>query len=194
MGVNVPAPISEAPPHLFLKTHASRSTIEHPVLLNLLGAPHPLVRFYFPDTAWLLTSLSAQGHRSATQASLDLPCSAVVFQPQSRDFLMRGSPSEYSRRLRQPHWIAVSQILRIPSAALNDNSPCNSPWTVHQEPNWQAGAAWLDSARTILTKVSESCGPTLFPLLTSSCEIVPMLSVWTYSAGAISPKSGRSAP
>jgi hypothetical protein len=133
---------------------ASRSTIEHPVLLNLLGAPHPLVRSYFPDTAWLLTSLSAQGHRSATQASLDLPCSAVVFQPQSRDFLMRGSPSEYSslsRRLRQPHWIAVSQIRPPPRCghadrklALTNSVRCPQrqlPWTVHQEPNWHGGAA-----------------------------------------------------
>jgi hypothetical protein len=102
------------------KPTASRSTVEHLVLLNLLGAPHPLARFYFPDTAWLLTSLSAQGHRSATQASLELPCSAVVFQPQSRDFLMRGSPSEYSRRLRQPHWIAVSQIRPPPRCGLAD--------------------------------------------------------------------------
>lgn len=33
------------------------STIEHLVLLDLLGAAHPLVRSYFPDTAWLFDSL-----------------------------------------------------------------------------------------------------------------------------------------
>ncbi|KAH9173537.1 hypothetical protein EDB89DRAFT_1884969 [Lactarius sanguifluus] len=33
------------------------STIEHLVLLDLLGAAHPLVRSYFPDTAWLFDAL-----------------------------------------------------------------------------------------------------------------------------------------
>jgi len=33
------------------------STIEHLVLLDLLGAPHPRVRSYFPDTAWLFDAL-----------------------------------------------------------------------------------------------------------------------------------------
>jgi hypothetical protein len=50
MGVDVLAPTSKAPPHLRLNT---LSTIEHLELLDLLGAPHPLVRSYFPDTAWL---------------------------------------------------------------------------------------------------------------------------------------------
>ena len=30
---------------------------EHLVLLDLLGAPHPQIRSYFPDTAWLFDSL-----------------------------------------------------------------------------------------------------------------------------------------
>lgn len=29
------------------------STIEHLILLDLLGAPNPSMRSYFPDTAWL---------------------------------------------------------------------------------------------------------------------------------------------
>ncbi len=33
------------------------STIEHVVLLDLLGAPHPLVHSYLPDTAWLFDEL-----------------------------------------------------------------------------------------------------------------------------------------
>src|SRR5260370_15873292 len=33
-------------------------TIEHLVLLYLLGAPHPQVRSYFPDTAWLFDVLA----------------------------------------------------------------------------------------------------------------------------------------
>lgn len=33
------------------------STIEHFVLLDLLGAPNPLVKSYFPSTAWLFDGL-----------------------------------------------------------------------------------------------------------------------------------------
>jgi hypothetical protein len=33
------------------------SMIEHLVLLDLLGAPRPLVRSYFPDTGWLFDAL-----------------------------------------------------------------------------------------------------------------------------------------
>jgi glutaminyl-peptide cyclotransferase len=33
------------------------SMIEHLVLLDLLGAPHPTVRSYYPDTAWLFDVL-----------------------------------------------------------------------------------------------------------------------------------------
>ncbi|KZV63737.1 hypothetical protein PENSPDRAFT_589435 [Peniophora sp. CONT] len=33
------------------------SLIEHLVLLDLLGSPHPQIRSYFPDTAWLFDSL-----------------------------------------------------------------------------------------------------------------------------------------
>jgi glutaminyl-peptide cyclotransferase len=33
------------------------STIDHLVLLDLLGAPHPRVHSYFPDTAWLFDVL-----------------------------------------------------------------------------------------------------------------------------------------
>lgn len=39
------------------------STIEHLVLLDLLGSTRPLVRSYFPDTAWLFDSLVSAEHR-----------------------------------------------------------------------------------------------------------------------------------
>lgn len=33
------------------------SSIEHLILLDLLGAPHPLIKPYYPDTAWLFDAL-----------------------------------------------------------------------------------------------------------------------------------------
>jgi hypothetical protein len=53
MGVDVPVPTSKAP----LQRRQLHSTIQHLVLLDLLGAPHPQVRSYLPDTAWLFDAL-----------------------------------------------------------------------------------------------------------------------------------------
>lgn len=39
------------------------SGIEHLVLLDLLGAPNPLIRSYFTDTAWLFDSLASAERR-----------------------------------------------------------------------------------------------------------------------------------
>ncbi|KAF8491032.1 glutaminyl-peptide cyclotransferase-like protein [Russula emetica] len=47
------------------------STIEHLVLLDLLGAPHPLVRSYFPDTAWLFDVLVSAETRLRDVGILD---------------------------------------------------------------------------------------------------------------------------
>ncbi|KAH9989049.1 hypothetical protein BJV74DRAFT_773237 [Russula compacta] len=47
------------------------STIEHLVLLDLLGAAHPLVRSYFPDTAWLFDALVSAETRLRDAAILD---------------------------------------------------------------------------------------------------------------------------
>jgi glutaminyl-peptide cyclotransferase len=37
--------------------------IEHLVLLDLLGAPRPLVQSFFPSTAWLYDGMSSAEHR-----------------------------------------------------------------------------------------------------------------------------------
>ena len=47
------------------------STIEHLVLLDLLGAPHPQVRSYFPDTAWLFDVLVSAETRLRDSGILD---------------------------------------------------------------------------------------------------------------------------
>ena len=47
------------------------STIEHLVLLDLLGAPHPQVRSYFPDTAWLFDVLASAEMRLRDAGILD---------------------------------------------------------------------------------------------------------------------------
>ncbi|KAH9955265.1 hypothetical protein BC827DRAFT_1379132 [Russula dissimulans] len=47
------------------------STIEHLVLLDLLGAPHPLVRSFFPDTAWLFDTLVSAETRLRDARILD---------------------------------------------------------------------------------------------------------------------------
>ena len=39
------------------------STIEHLVLLDLLGAPNPLIRSYFLETAWLFDALVSAEER-----------------------------------------------------------------------------------------------------------------------------------
>ena len=47
------------------------STIDHLVLMDLLGAPHPLVRSYFPDTAWLFDTLISAETRLRDAGILD---------------------------------------------------------------------------------------------------------------------------
>ena len=47
------------------------STIEHLVLLDLLGAPHPQVRSYFPDTAWLFDVLVSAESRLRDAGIID---------------------------------------------------------------------------------------------------------------------------
>lgn len=47
------------------------STIDHLVLLDLLGAPHPQVRSYFPDTAWLFDVLVSAEARLRDTRILD---------------------------------------------------------------------------------------------------------------------------
>ncbi|TFK42382.1 hypothetical protein BDQ12DRAFT_676112 [Crucibulum laeve] len=39
------------------------STIEHLILLDLLGAPQPLIRSYYLDTAWLFDAMASIEHR-----------------------------------------------------------------------------------------------------------------------------------
>jgi glutaminyl-peptide cyclotransferase len=45
--------------------------IEHLVVLDLLGAVHPLVRSYFPDTAWLFDALVSAETRLREAGILD---------------------------------------------------------------------------------------------------------------------------
>ena len=47
------------------------STIEHLVLLDLLGAAHPQVHSYFPDTAWLFDALASAETRLRHAGILD---------------------------------------------------------------------------------------------------------------------------
>ncbi|KZO90513.1 hypothetical protein CALVIDRAFT_464535, partial [Calocera viscosa TUFC12733] len=49
------------------------STIEHLVLLDLLGAASPLITNYFPDTGWLFDALVSSQSRLAEQGLLDVP-------------------------------------------------------------------------------------------------------------------------
>jgi glutaminyl-peptide cyclotransferase len=39
------------------------STIEHLILLDLLGAPQPMIRSYYIDTAWLFDAMASAEHR-----------------------------------------------------------------------------------------------------------------------------------
>ena len=60
------------------------STIEHLILLDLLGAAHPLVRSYFPDTAWLFDALVDAEARLRTAGILDAAAlGGSFFHPRS---------------------------------------------------------------------------------------------------------------
>lgn len=60
------------------------STIEHLVLLDLLGAAHPLVRSYFPDTAWLFDALIDAETRLRASGILDAAAlGRSFFRPRS---------------------------------------------------------------------------------------------------------------
>ena len=62
------------------------STIEHFVLLDLLGAANPRVRSYYPDTAWLFDALVDAETRLRTAGIID--ASTVgnsFFRPRSAD-------------------------------------------------------------------------------------------------------------
>ncbi|CAE6459625.1 unnamed protein product [Rhizoctonia solani] len=47
------------------------STIEHFVLLDLLGAPFPLIRSYFPSTGWLFDEMASAESRLGAAGALD---------------------------------------------------------------------------------------------------------------------------
>ncbi|CAE6433448.1 unnamed protein product [Rhizoctonia solani] len=47
------------------------STIEHFVLLDLLGAPFPLIRSYFPSTGWLFDEMASAETRLGAAGALD---------------------------------------------------------------------------------------------------------------------------
>jgi len=46
------------------------STIEHLILLDLLGAPRPSIRSYFIDTGWLFDAIASVESRLATSGAL----------------------------------------------------------------------------------------------------------------------------
>lgn len=52
-------------------TQTVLSTIEHFVLLDLLGAPRPLIRSYFPSTGWLFDEMASAESRLGTAGALD---------------------------------------------------------------------------------------------------------------------------
>ncbi|KAA1469186.1 hypothetical protein DENSPDRAFT_795625 [Dentipellis sp. KUC8613] len=52
--------------------HTPLSTLDHLILLDLLGAPRPRVRSYFPDTAWLFDAL-VSAERRLGDAGLLMP-------------------------------------------------------------------------------------------------------------------------
>lgn len=53
------------------------SMIEHLILLDLLGAPHPRVESYFPETGWLFDELFAAETRLGERGHLTGPALAV---------------------------------------------------------------------------------------------------------------------
>ena len=53
------------------------STIEHFILLDLLGASHPLIQSYFPETGWLFDELFAAETKLGKGGHLTGPALAV---------------------------------------------------------------------------------------------------------------------
>ncbi|KAI0040140.1 glutaminyl-peptide cyclotransferase-like protein [Auriscalpium vulgare] len=62
------------------------STIEHLVLLDLLGAPHPRVRSFFPDTGWLFDGL--------VRAEARLHAAGLLEQGELRSFFQKRTGQE----------------------------------------------------------------------------------------------------
>lgn len=55
-----------------LRTSATElNTIEHLILLDLLGAPNPTIRSFFPDTGWLFDAMVAAESRLAESGLID---------------------------------------------------------------------------------------------------------------------------
>lgn len=52
-------------------TQTILSTIEHFVLLDLLGAARPLIRSYFPSTGWLFDEMASAEARLGAAGALD---------------------------------------------------------------------------------------------------------------------------
>lgn len=66
--------------------------IEHLILLDLLGAPNPLIRSYFTDTAWLFDSLASAERRLHESGVLMGLEGAAAFQ----SFFLPRRGSEFS--------------------------------------------------------------------------------------------------
>ncbi|KAG2133764.1 hypothetical protein DEU56DRAFT_416275 [Suillus clintonianus] len=70
------------------------STVEHIILLDLLGAPNPTIRSYFIDTAWLFDAMISAETRLKDAGALDAAETSANFRS---FFLPRtGSGNEYS--------------------------------------------------------------------------------------------------
>jgi glutaminyl-peptide cyclotransferase len=70
------------------------STIEHIVLLDLLGAPNPTIRSYFIDTAWLFDAMLSAETRIRDAGALD----AAETSPNFRSFFLprTGSGNQHN--------------------------------------------------------------------------------------------------
>jgi glutaminyl-peptide cyclotransferase len=75
--------------------------IEHFVLLDLLGAPRPLIRSYFADTHWLFDRL-AGAESKLRDAGLLMPGRTAVQQPRD-SFFMERKANQYLGHVEDDH-------------------------------------------------------------------------------------------
>ncbi|RPD80409.1 hypothetical protein L226DRAFT_200042 [Lentinus tigrinus ALCF2SS1-7] len=71
-------------------------TIEHLILLDLLGAPHPQIRSSFVDTAWLFDKIASAEKRLADSGAFDYGKDGVKTEEQFTPFFVPRDGPQYN--------------------------------------------------------------------------------------------------
>ncbi|CAL1707536.1 unnamed protein product [Somion occarium] len=82
---------------LLLTSHATEiATIEHLILLDLLGAPHPLIRSSFLDTAWLFDAMASAERRLVESGALTYDGDQATTKDHWSSFFLPRAANEHN--------------------------------------------------------------------------------------------------